>query len=435
MTTEQKVEQTEVTNTEAQESYTMDTAIGKSFTTKGNNRAYADEIIEIHTVVDAGASNTRSIALHQGKPVSKKDIRVYDSQYAVVEGLDMSMYKRTTDTLEDNGEYIIQEDSESPYIADTMFGAPTHVLKGNLMNSTGRAARNINNQHDKAEDIGVFINILTTLANEGYLMGVKNLKQRIGILLPPKERYSSTENLQLIKNRLAGTYTIKMPRFNYECQIIISDTDIHLEAEGETAFMYFTSIGTDAAKNFEELKEQLVVINDLGSSTFNLSLIDSLRIKSGASHTAKFGGENLISQLYLILSRSLKIPVSFDQARTAVETGFVQSGSKKIPVGKELTRAKMELAEKLYKEYITFLQIANIHATTVHTNLFIGRGMLSTGKVIDGEPNDEYSPSIGQILHEMYINLSEDTNGKIVPSPGLANLLGLATIMKFQWKL
>lgn len=437
MTNETVVEGTQEVEVKENNEMAFDTSITNAYTSKTAKQTYTEDKLACNLVMDVGASETRSLMLLPGKPVSGKSLRVTDSRYALIDlDEDLEVYKKVSEDISENGEYTITEDPNSMYIDTSWFKDTKRVLKGSLISKIGKAPRNIDNQRDKSEDIGMFINILTTIANRGLEHGTEKLKVKIGFPIPPKERYSDSKRIEKLQHTVAGNYTVTLPRYNYTCHIEIDPADVVVEAEGEAAFIYYTTRGEDARERYQEYSDKLVTIQDLGSSTFNIGLIDSGSIQSGVSHTAKMGGENLISRFYSILLRSRKEPINFEQAKKAVETGYISLGAQVIPVGVELTKAKTEIAELAYKEYITFLQISGLHSTGIYAHLFVGRGMLQTGEIDgDGKPSDNFSPSIGQILHQMYAEMSPNTKAIILTNPGLANLLGIASVMKIQWKL
>lgn len=416
----------------------FDRQTSTAFATVRDTRNFDETPTSINIAIDAGASETRYVPMGREDKINSKSIRSVPSPYAIVDiDEDLSIYKISSNDIEDNAEYIIKENEDSAYLSHSWFAEPTKIIKGTLITKMGKAPSSIDNQKDKSNDIGIFINTLTAIANLGLEKGSKFVSAKIAMSIPPKERYASVERLEDLRYKLAGTYTIEMPRYGYTVTIEIgaTDKDIIVEAEGELPYIYYVTVGKKARERYEELKEQIVTIQDLGSSTFNLSLVRDGGIQSGVSHTAKYGGENLISKLYSILARSLNQPVTFEQAREAVQTGYIKSGTKKVPVGIQLTRAKSEVAEILYKEYVTFLQISGLHSSSIYAHIFVGRGMLETGKIEDGKADEYYSPSIAHILSEKYKTMSEDTKSLIVANPGMANLLGLVSLMRTEWKV
>lgn len=413
----------------------MDTSIIAEFTEKKADNEYADTQVVVSTVYDLGATDTRRLTLFKDKPVRIDDIEETSSEYAIIDlDEDLTVYPRTSDKIEDNGEFIISE-LESRYSGYSWFTQPVRVLKNELIRRLNKAASSINNQVDKSEDIGVFINILTDLSVVALKHKVKNLKARVGFPIPPKERYSSSDRLEEIKKTLAGVYSIKMPRFNFECTVVIDATDITIEAEGEVAFIFYTTTGKNAKEKYEEYRDKLVVTQDLGGSTFNIGLIRDGKIQSTASHTAKIGGGNIVSKLYSILSKKFKEPVSFERVEEAVKTGNLRLGAKQVPIGPELTKAKSEVAEHLFNENVAFLRNATLHGSDVYSYLFLGRGMLSTGAIVDGVETPDYSPSMAVLLMNKYMKLSDSTKSIILQRPGFANLLGTAALMKRTWSL
>lgn len=439
MTEETKVvENLEARNTrEAEGDIQFDSDLISSFTDKTKVLKFTEESMQCNLVMDVGASQSRSTILMAGKKPSAKNIKITDSRYAIIDtDEDLSMYKKTSDNIVDNGEYFIKE-HDSEYALTSWFKKETHVLKGKLIEKLGKAPRNIDNQSDKTNDIGIFINMLTTMADVGLERGIRNLKVRIAFTIPPKERYSGEKRIEKLKRTVAGVYTIKMPRYNYEVNIVIDEKDVFVETEGEAAFIYYTTRGKNARERYEEYRDKVVTIQDLGSSTFNIGLISDGSIQSGVSHTAKIGGENLVAKFYQILGRSRPEPISFEQARSAVETGYIMIGAQVIPVGNELTKAKKELSELLAKEFTTFLQVSGRHGSAIYAHIFVGRGMMETGSVNpqDNEPDAFYSPSIAHLLSQEYAKTSPSTQAIILNNPGLANLLGVASLMHLTWEI
>lgn len=434
-TTQMSAEQANSLPQQAEESTIIefDSSVVSGFATAKQHDDYSEIKTQVNVVMDCGASNNRALPIGAGGRIDLTEISSIESRYAIVpvdEKFDM--HKITDASIEENGEFIIVERPDSPYRAESYFHNPIKVLKGALIERANKSPIFIDNQFDKTKDIGLFINTLTSLAVIGLTKKSSNLNVQISLSVPPKERYMDTADLQKFKEKLAGTYEVTMPRFNYTATLYIEPKDINVEAEGELAYIFHVSLGAGASERLKDLQDEIVVVHDFGKSTFNLSAVRNKKL-IGPSHTVKTGGDNLTSRLYLILSRSLKNPITLAQAQRAVETGYVKDGVGFIPVGKELTQAKEQIAELLYKEYVTYMQILGINFNQVHTILYVGRGMGTTGDIVEGVPTDNYSPSISHILTSMYTERSPHTKYVLVKNAGLANLLGNASLMRNEW--
>lgn len=416
-----------------QEMLEVDAEVAFGFASTKNNDNYDDNQIQLNLTMDGGASNSRTLPIGSDGKINMRDISSIESRYALVSvNEQFDMHKITDDSIEENGEFIIRELDSSPHIGNSYFATPVKVLKGALIERANKSPIYIDNQVDKTKDMGLFINTLTSIAVVGLQKCATNLNVRLSLSVPPKERYMKTERLNEFKTKLAGTYEVTLPRFNYTAIIHLAPKDINIEAEGELAYIFHVSVGKGASERLHELQDEIAVVHDLGKSTFNLSAVRNKKL-IGPSHTVKTGGDNLTSKLYLILSRELDNPITLEQAQSAVLTGFVKDGVGTIPVGEYLTRAKEEIAEMLYNEYVKYLQMLSISFNQVHTILFVGRGMGKTGEVVDNVPSPTYSPSIADILTAMYKERSPHTKYVLVANAGLANLLGNASLMRSQW--
>lgn len=412
----------------------IDSDVASGFVSTNNKETYDDNQIQLNLTMDGGASNTRTLPIGSDGKIDLKEISSLESRYALVSvNEQFDMHKITDNSIEENGEFIITELGSSAHIGNSWFATPVKVLKGALIERANKSPIYIDNQVDKTKDMGLFINTLTAIAVVGLQKNASNLNVRLSLSVPPKERYMKTERLNEFKAKLAGTYEVVLPRFNYTATINIAPKDINIEAEGELAYIFHVSVGKGASERLKELQDEIAVVHDLGKSTFNLSAVRNKKL-IGPSHTVKTGGDNLVSHTYLLLSRELDNPITLAQAQQAVETGFVKDGVGTIPVGQYLTQAKEEIAEMLYNEYVKYLQMLTISFNQVHTILFVGRGMGTTGYIDeDGEPSPTYSPSIADILTAMYKVRSPHTKYVLVANAGLANLLGNASLMRSQW--
>lgn len=397
---------------------------------------FSADLTSLHLVSDLGGSEGRTMQLRRGVEPSEDDLIIVNSDYAVLDpGSDTSTITSVSNEIMDNLELFIREEEGSPYIRTSWFDEPKHILKGSLLDVSNEIRSTINNQHDKTNDIGIFVNHLTNVAIAAYNNQLTQVSLKTAFTLPVKERHSTKERLQLLYSHIAGIYTIEIPRLDYTLTVNIDSKDISVESEAATAFLYMlaSSGGNPDVLNYAN---QTIVINDVGKTTYNMVLIDKGTVMSGKSATDKFGGDNLQASLFHYLQRTRPEAINFAQAGRALETGYLEIGSERIPISQELTVVKQDFAKKMVKSNIEFLQNSFLQSTQIYANVFLGRTMRHTGEMYEnGEVSENFSPSIGQLFIDQFKKLSGTTEGFILATPGLATLLGLVIMMKDQWKL
>lgn len=404
--------------------------------TKQDTGSFSSELQTIFLASDLGGSYSRTFQLHRNINPSDDDLITVPSSYAILdEDTNTSVIKASSNDIMDNLELIIRESETSPYVKTSWFQEPQHILKGSLLELSNEVKSSINNQHDKTMDIGIFVNHLTNIAIAAYKSKLSKVAVRTSFTLPVKERYSSVERMNLLTSFIAGNYTIEMPRIGFSLEVQIEAKDIHIESEAETSYIYMLS-SSGGNPDILNYASQDIVINDVGKTTYNLVLVSKGVTQSGKSHTGKFGGDNLQSALYVRLGRIRTEAISFEQAGHALETGSLIIGSETVAVGDIVTEVKKEFAKTMIKEYVEFLQNSFMQSTQVYANIFVGRTMGHTGEMYeDGKVSPDFSPSLGQLFIDQFKKLSGTTEGYILASPGVANILGLTIMMKSQWEL
>lgn len=418
-------------------------ALTKRSTETKKLAGFSETPTQLYLGSDLGGSNSRTIMLFEGRDLGEEDFILTPSSYVILDEEDkddVSLMKSSSPNIQDNLEVIIREDAlTAKSKANSWFLEETHILKGSLLDNSNAVKMDINNQHAKMNDIGIYINHLVNIAIAAYETKSLDVHVKTGVTLPVTERYSTAERISEFVSLLSGIYHVELPRLGFKVKVTINPDDIVVESEAETAYYFLISDQHDNDLIHNAMTRN-IVMNDMGRTTYNMSLISEGSASSRRSRTAKFGGDNLVAKLHDLLSRNYPEAIDYAQVQRALETGVIELGATTRPIGDELTQVKKEVAKQMLREYTQFLQRSTMQATQIYLNVFLGRTMGSTGTMHQEEGGEitysaDFSPSIGQLFTEMFKKYSSSSQGYVLSDPGSATIIGLALALANDWGL
>ena len=263
------------------------------------------------------------------------------------------------------------------------------VVRGTKKLDHNGAEQRISSTSQKIQTDLFYINIIDAI---GYALCMKykdqipsQVKLAIGVALPPDDR-NSTVNVNTFLNNLLGSYTWSLTEYDVKINIEIENCSVRTEPE---AFANAAHIAVD-----EEFPEVELHCNMGGRSTGVELLVNGHPI-SAVSTTFPYGGAQLADKLGFVIAntRGGRAP-QYRALKSALETGNLKDGTSVIPVVKEITQVKEEVAKKLKADIIKYVFDAQSDFTPKDVSVFSVSGRAFNG--------GDYEVSIADFLQEEF---------------------------------
>ncbi len=193
-------------------------------------------------------------------------------------------------------------------------------------------------------------------------------------------------------------------------------------------------------RGYEYLKNETVMVYDIGAGTTDCMLIKNNKLVQDSKHTVNQGGNNV----YQLVRRELRlqgIEVDAGTLEHGVIKGYIKDGAKEISIIDIINKAKSEVASKIVSDFQDYLSTVDINMRSIGYVLVCGGGSMSDESCPDILP---LSKSLIELLHKLSPNMElvqlpkqtvsvEREDGSTVPeertiSARMLNLIGASIL-------
>lgn len=235
-------------------------------------------------------------------------------------------------------------------------GEATEYLRG--------VSSQVDNATLKVDQISTYVNATHAMAIKVAQSGLVNPTVTVGVCIPTSEYHSTGSDR--IKERLAGTYTVKF-----------SLTDEIVKFTVETVYVYPEGVIALASllRNKELL--QLIttrtgVIIDGGRRSTDVTVMKNGRPIAGAARSLPIGGLNL-EALTAIELETAGYMVSGDSLTCAIAEGYIMDSSNEIAVGGYVDKSKAALSGLIRSSLNEVLAARAIQMRELTYVIYMGR--------------------------------------------------------------
>lgn len=214
-----------------------------------------------------------------------------------------------------------------------------------------------------------------------------------------------------------------MPKI--KCPINIEKVKIYPEGHCSFIAVLFEHNNT-FRKGYEYLSDATVLVVDIGAGTSDIVIIEGGKTLLNTRYTIYKGGNNVHSQVNDLL-KNQGIQLSDADARKGTEQGYVMDGAKKVPIYREIARAKANVANMIVSQIISYFESINYIPQRISHILVVGGGA-EVSKDPKIKPMSEF---IEQFMKRISPNTevipypTEIVDGEEVTiSPRLLNIMG-----------
>lgn len=193
-------------------------------------------------------------------------------------------------------------------------------------------------------------------------------------------------------------------------------------------------------RGYEYLKNETVMVYDIGAGTTDCMLIKNNKLVQDSKHTVNQGGNNV----YQLVRRELRlkgIEVDAGTLEQGVIKGTIKDGAKEMSIVDLINKAKSEVASKIVSDFQDYLSTVDINMRSIGYVLVCGGGSMSDESCPDIFP---LSKSLIELLKKLSPNMElvqlpkqtvsvELTDGSTVPeertiSARMLNLIGASIL-------
>lgn len=188
-------------------------------------------------------------------------------------------------------------------------------------------------------------------------------------LLPAGDLDAGREKLtQLIMS--CDLVTSVLPEMRFDVNV----NNVTVLAEGFCAFAgILYDSGRTLRTGYEYLKNETVLLFDIGAGTTNCMLIRENQLVQGSKYTISQGGNNVTA---LVRNKLMfeGLDVDDSSVRSGVISGFVRDGAKNIDITEHVDSAKLEVASKIVSSFEDYLNTLDIKMRSIGYILICGGG-------------------------------------------------------------
>lgn len=193
-------------------------------------------------------------------------------------------------------------------------------------------------------------------------------------------------------------------------------------------------------RGYEYLKNETVMVYDIGAGTTDCMLIKNNKLVQDSKHTVNQGGNNV----YQLVRRELRlkgIEVDSGVLEQGVIKGSIKDGAKEVSIVDIVNKAKTGVAGKIVSDFQDYLSTVDINMRSVGYVLVCGGGSMSDDSCPDILP---LSKSLIELLKKLSPNMEliqlpkqivtvEQEDGSTVPeertiSARMLNLIGASIL-------
>jgi hypothetical protein len=296
------------------------------------------------------------------------------------------------------------------------------------------AIEGTDNQALKSRQDGTYVNaaymvatdILKSKTNQEVIKGATGPyiqynedDAKLGVCIPAGEYYSPV-GADSIKDGLAGSYVVHFPVLNKTVKFKIHRKDITVSAEGVVAlYIFFKTKYADA------IKTSNIITLDAGYRSLDVTVLKNFAPEGGSSRSFAMGGITLEALVASEFERA-SLFCSTEDAVMAIETGFINKGQSKLPVGGYVQTAKRILARRIHDSAIMVLNTTGMFKQNINYLAPIGRCFEVVGK----EGDSHYTGDLMAYVKEIW---SEEVGVLKVHNLEEANVQGLSEGLKKKY--
>lgn len=284
---------------------------------------------------------------------------------------DISHIKSVSSKIYDNLEFIIKDVTVPDKKENKMF-SEEHFVKYGLYQSVANQTLARPSNISKVDLEATYINALATMAIDIYLTiqatGIVRPCYHIipAITLPPED-FKSAIFTNRFKARMAGHYSVEMPRLGVSFNILIDEDNIFVDKE-PNAVVY------QLATEYDTITEVTTVALDGGGKSIDVSLVvDGVLVEKGSA-TIPYGGNLLVEDIKDEYVRTTAKSAPNDLAiKRALSSGILVRGKNIEDITEIIKAAKETMARRIFNDLIKIFDRANLSIDDIGFFAFHGR--------------------------------------------------------------
>ena len=312
---------------------------------------------------------------------------------------------------------------------------PARAIIGDLANRYSSALSRPSTMMNKARQPINIINILTAVTHQVYVTGIANPPAyndvkpiTIYLALPPLEvsPENNDETMQILKEKLVGTFGVKLPKLGVDLTIPIEEVKCFPESYMALAAFFFDfpncTVNRDNASKYGK---GYAMSLDIGASTTDITIALNMGYQEKSGQTFKTGG-NVIE---MHLANSIRSKFGFDPTheslQQAIREGRLIYGNGYVDVSDMLKRAKREFARSIVSSLQDYFRLTNIPLQSVRVIVVSGGGSLVSGYINEEGQFVKTSESVSAMITEELKNIVDTIDVVSIPDARTANVRGL----------
>lgn len=192
------------------------------------------------------------------------------------------------------------------------------------------------------------------------------------VLLPPGDIDIGKSEMEALLRNCTKVVSI-MPEMSFDVNI----NRVTVLPEGFVAYAgVLYDKGRQFRQGYEFLKEETVMVFDVGAGTTDCMLIQDNTLVQRSKHTVEQGGNN-VCQLVRNSLRCNGIDINTGDLEKGILTGEIKDGAKKISIVDDINKAKAEVAQKIVTDFQEYLSASDIKMRSVGYIITCGGGSMS----------------------------------------------------------
>ena len=230
-----------------------------------------------------------------------------------------------------------------------------------------------------------------------------DLKWTVVTLLPPGDIDTGREAMTALVKEITYVDSV-YPKMS----MYVTIDNVVILPEG---FCAYAAVVYDRGQIFragyENLKDETVMIFDIGAGTTDCMIIRNNKLIQDSKHTVEQGGNNVHNLVRKEL-RMKGIDLDEQSIIKGVVKGTVRDGAKDISIVDIVNKAKKQVAQKITSDFQDYLSTVDIRMRSIGYVLVCGGGSMSDADCKDIIP---LSSSIIELLHKLSPNM------ELIPLP------------------
>lgn len=251
-------------------------------------------------------------------------------------------------------------------------------VKGDSMGYHHGIEKRADTTANKTSQENTYINfayaIATNILKKGFSTATTEI--RCGVCIPSSEYFS--DNGQIMKSKLTGTYEIKFPMLEDKSVIFKIDGEkLALTAEGVVALVPLIKTANRA-----KVVSNIVVVVDVGHGSTDITIAINGKPSGKSSRSYSIGGFTIETAVARYLEEK-NYGSSRSNVLSAIKNGWIRQGLSYIDVSDCVIKAKKEFAEILVEKIKEVVTASGRTPNEVGYFYFVGRAFLPSKYVGD----------------------------------------------------